>query len=152
MMSSCCTFRLKRRRAFSSDSPSCSRTSANLITSQPATNHAHLSCALRTKAAKVDMEVAWVQTPFISNDLASGVAAAEVLRRALTCQLCTVASAYPASSSSSKIACGVDPTTATFLRYCSRPVLSKRSGADTSPECAVRTTLYFPSGSREKES
>ena len=32
MMSSCWTLRLKRRRAFSNDSPSCSRTSANLIT------------------------------------------------------------------------------------------------------------------------
>src|SRR5215469_8573915 len=30
MMSSCCTLRLKRRRAFSSDSPSCSLTSAKL--------------------------------------------------------------------------------------------------------------------------
>src|ERR1700735_1885722 len=30
MISSCCTFRLKRRRAFSRDSPSCSRTSAKL--------------------------------------------------------------------------------------------------------------------------
>src|ERR1700760_3205902 len=29
MMSSCCTFRLKRRNAFSSGSPSCTRTSAN---------------------------------------------------------------------------------------------------------------------------
>src|ERR1700691_4936198 len=29
-MSSCCTLRLKRRRAFSRDSPSCSRTSAKL--------------------------------------------------------------------------------------------------------------------------
>src|SRR5579871_476502 len=29
-MSSCCTFRLKRRSAFSRDSPSCSRTSAKL--------------------------------------------------------------------------------------------------------------------------
>src|SRR5258708_7428233 len=51
MMSSCCTLRLKRRRAFSNDSPSCSRTSANLITSQPATNSRtllslpHLYCA-----------------------------------------------------------------------------------------------------------
>src|SRR5215470_17640575 len=32
MMSSCCTFRLKRRRAFSSDSPSCNLTSANETT------------------------------------------------------------------------------------------------------------------------
>ena len=30
IMSSCCTLRLKRRRAFSRDSPSCSRTSAKL--------------------------------------------------------------------------------------------------------------------------
>src|SRR5215831_10032336 len=30
MMSSCCTLRLKRRRAFSRDSPSCSLTSAKL--------------------------------------------------------------------------------------------------------------------------
>ena len=50
MMSSCCTLRLNRRRAFSNDSPSCSRTSANLITSQPATDLAplslpHLYCA-----------------------------------------------------------------------------------------------------------
>src|ERR1700733_13429238 len=29
MMSSCCTFRLNRRNAFSSGSPSCTRTSAN---------------------------------------------------------------------------------------------------------------------------
>jgi hypothetical protein len=29
-MSSCCTLRLKRRNAFSRDSPSCSRTSAKL--------------------------------------------------------------------------------------------------------------------------
>src|SRR5579864_595778 len=32
MMSSCCTFRLKRRRAFSSDSPSCNLTSAKETT------------------------------------------------------------------------------------------------------------------------
>src|SRR5689334_12668903 len=31
-MSSCCTFRLKRRRAFSRDSPSCNLTSANETT------------------------------------------------------------------------------------------------------------------------
>jgi hypothetical protein len=43
MMSSCCTLRLKRRRAFSSDSPSCSRTSANLITSPPVSNRTHSS-------------------------------------------------------------------------------------------------------------
>jgi hypothetical protein len=34
---------LNRRRAFSNDSPSCSRTSANLTTSRPATNCARLS-------------------------------------------------------------------------------------------------------------
>src|SRR5579864_5142102 len=32
MMSSCCTLRLKRRRAFSNDSPSCNLTSAKLDT------------------------------------------------------------------------------------------------------------------------
>src|SRR4029077_15984256 len=32
MMSSCCTLRLKRRSAFSRDSPSCSLTSANGLT------------------------------------------------------------------------------------------------------------------------
>jgi len=48
MVSSVCTFRLQRRRAFSNDSPSCSRTSAKLITpSQPYIGHigTYLLCA-----------------------------------------------------------------------------------------------------------
>src|SRR5215469_6362425 len=64
MMSSCCTLRLKRRRAFSRDSPSCSLTSAKLTHPQtrpagPNSYYRELTPS-QAKAAKL-----WAQMTFL---------------------------------------------------------------------------------------
>jgi hypothetical protein len=66
IMSSCCTLRLKRRRAFSNDSPSCSRTSAKLITSPPEPNaytQVYLKCVCAHRRLNANSSLIEVLTP-----------------------------------------------------------------------------------------
>ena len=70
MVSSVCTFRLQRRRAFSNDSPSCGRTSAKLITSsQQCIGHigTYFLCAT------LPLTVTWLLLPFLCGNRRSRI-------------------------------------------------------------------------------
>src|SRR5215469_10084009 len=76
-MSSCCTLRLKRRRAFSNDSPSCSLTSAKLTHPQTRPDGPNSYYRDLTPSQGVGSRISWgisIKTSFlwVDSDLMDG--------------------------------------------------------------------------------